>query len=111
VDALALAGATAAIADQDWMLANAAKIRLTRGRLMAELAEMGFRCWPSQSNFVFARVPEGQSGGGIYQALFDRKILVRYWDKPRLSDCLRITVGTDQQIDTLLAAIRDILAA
>lgn len=111
VGALAVAGATAAIADQDWLNQNVQKIKATRQRLMAALGEMGFYCWPSQANFVLARVPPGQDGGGVFQRLFERKILVRYWNAPRLADCLRITVGTDEETDALLAGLQDILGS
>jgi len=106
----ALAGATAAIADQDWLKQSVRKIKATRERLRIGLSEMGFACWPSQANFVFARVPQGQDAGRMFEALFGRKILVRYFDAPRLDDCLRISVGTDEQMDVLLDAIADILA-
>jgi len=109
VDRLALAGAAAAIADTEWTAANVQRIRATRTRLAEGLAELGFSCWPSQANFVFARVPPGSAAAEVYRRLFDRKILVRYWDAPRLSDCLRITVGTDEQIATLLEALKEVL--
>jgi len=106
---LPIAGATAAIADQEWFRANVAKIRATRATLTTGLQERGFRCWPSQTNFVLARVPEGRTGRQVFEALFERKILVRYWDARRLDDCLRISVGTDEEIAALLDALDEIL--
>ncbi|NLW49713.1 MAG: histidinol-phosphate transaminase [Candidatus Brocadiaceae bacterium] len=109
VDRLALAGATAAIADVEWTAENVRKIRATRGRLIAGLRELGFTCPPSQANFVFARVPQGRQAGDVFERLFERKVLVRYWNAPRLDDCLRITVGTDGQTATVLDTLREIL--
>jgi len=109
VDAASMAGAVAAVRDRQWMLRNVEKIKATRRRLAERLEAMGFHCWPSQANFVLARVPQGQNAAELYQALFDRKILVRYFKMRRLDDCLRITVGTDEQVDALLAALQDIL--
>jgi histidinol-phosphate aminotransferase len=109
VSAPAVAGATAAIADRDHLARNLERITTTRHRLQESLRELGFFCWPSQTNFVLARVPEGQDARQIFDDLFDRKILVRYWDLPRLDDCLRITVGTDEEVDALLEALGEIL--
>ncbi|WP_437185579.1 histidinol-phosphate transaminase [Planctomicrobium sp. SH668] len=118
-DALSLAAAEAAIRDQDWMLANRAKIIATRTRLQNELVQLGFSIVPSQANFVWSTHPT-RSHAEIYEALKARQILVRYMKFPQavdptpenpegLIDGLRITVGTDPQIDTFLAALREIL--
>jgi len=110
VDTLSIAGATAAIGDRGWLRENVGKIKATRGRLIEGLDELGFECLPSQSNFVLARVPAGRSGEQVYTRLLERKILVRYWNKPRLDNCLRISVGSDEEIATLLSALRDIVS-
>jgi histidinol-phosphate aminotransferase len=109
VGALAIAGATAAMADQDWLRANVEKIRAARRRLTQGLEKLGFRCWPSQSNFVLARVPQGRDAGRTFQELFDRKILVRYFNAPRLDDCLRISVGSEAETDRVLSTLAAIL--
>jgi histidinol-phosphate aminotransferase len=109
VDALTIEAVAAALADRDHFRANVERVKATRARLAGGLSGLGFHCWPSQTNFVLARAPQGSDAGAIFQELFERRILVRYWDKPRLSDCLRISVGTDEEIDALLAAVRDIL--
>ena len=106
----AIAGATAAIADQKHLARNVAKIKATRTRLIRGLEELGCFCWPSQANFVLTRVPEGRDAERVFNDLFARKILVRYFKAPRLDDCLRITVGTDEEIDALLEALGDILS-
>jgi len=119
-DALSLAAAEAAIRDQDWMRANRARIISTRARLEAALTEIGFQVVPSQANFVWATHPR-KNHASLYEALKARKILIRYMKFPQavpetesnprgILDGLRITVGTDDQIDTFLQALRDISA-
>jgi histidinol-phosphate aminotransferase len=111
VDSVALAGATAAIEDQPWLRRNVERIKATRRRMSAALEEMGFRCMPSHANFVFARAPEGTAASDLYRLLFERKVLVRYFNLPRVSDGLRISVGSEQEVDALLAALEQILAS
>ena len=114
-DSLSLAAATAAIQDQEWMLANRNRIRTTRRRLTEELISLGFQVVPSEANFVWATHPTGQHKTQ-YEALKSRKILVRYmkfpdveWAQDRILDGLRITIGTDAEIDAFLAAIKAIV--
>jgi len=120
-DALSLAAAEAALRDQDWMLANRARIIDTRTRLTSALRGLGFHCVDSQANFVWATHPTGRHQA-IYEQLKARKILVRFMKFPGLSstgesgadkvwDGLRITVGTDPQVDAFLAAITEIVAS
>jgi len=108
-DRLSIAGAAAALYDREWLRRNVRRIVRTRERLIGELRRMGFHCWPSQCNFVLARVPAGCDADRLHRDLFERKILVRYFKMRRLDDCLRITVGTDEQTDALLKALTDIL--
>ncbi|MHC4875618.1 MAG: histidinol-phosphate transaminase [Planctomycetota bacterium] len=113
-DTLALAAATAAIEDQDWMLGNAAKIRATRTRLTSELRSLGFDAVDSDANFVWTTHPE-RSHREVFEALKDQKILVRFMTFPGVLgggtlDGLRITVGTDEEIDRFLEVLRTIVA-
>jgi histidinol-phosphate aminotransferase len=105
VDCVALRAGAAAMNDQAWMIANAAKIKTSRAELARALGEMGFELLPSQANFVLARPPQGDAGR-LYKELKARGILVRYWDRSRLSDKIRVTVGTDEENRALLAALR-----
>jgi len=111
VDSLAIAGATAAIRDQGHLRRNVARIKDTRRHLIAGLQDLGFECYPSQTNFVLTRPPEPFAAGELFQELFDRKILVRYFDEPRLDEWLRITVGSDEDIERLLSTLRNIITA
>jgi histidinol-phosphate aminotransferase len=113
-DMLSLAAAAAALDDQDWMHQNADRIRRTRERLASALRNLQFDVVDSQANFVWTTRP----GGGhedLFHELKRRRILIRYMQFPqaidggRTVDGLRITVGTDDEIDGLLAALRDIL--
>jgi len=106
VSRIAQAGALAALKDQGAMRAHVAQVRATRRRLTEALEELGFAVPPSQANFVLAR-RAGQDLAPMVAALRARRILVRYFSD--LPDAMRITVGTDDQIDTLLAALREIV--
>ncbi len=106
---LSMVAAVAALEDADWMQTNVARIRATRARLGVALHELGYQVSPSQANFVVARRP-GVSQRGLYEWLKARRILVRYFSAPELSDWVRISIGSDEEIDQLLAAIRQFLA-
>ena len=105
----AIAGGAAAMRDQDWLREHVGRIVRTRERVRPELEKLGFSVWPSQANFLLARVPAGRDAEEVFQALVDRKILVRYFKLPRLEDCLRISIGTDEEMDAVLAALREIV--
>jgi histidinol-phosphate aminotransferase len=107
---VSIAAATAALEDYGWMQENVRRVCATRDRLVPALRELGFAVPPSEANFVLAR-RAGEKQRATYEALKQRGILVRYFDTPQLADALRITVGTDAEIDSLLAALRDILGA
>ena len=109
---LSLVAAEAALEDIDAMRANAARVCATRARLCAKLRELGFYVWDSQANFVLARLGEhwiNSTATELYAELKERRILVRYFaTPPRLADCLRISVGTDAEIDALLAVLKEL---
>ncbi len=108
-DTLALAAGTAAIEDQPWMQANAARIRSTRSRLSDRLKQLGFDVVASQANFVWT-THANRAHADLYEQLKSQKILVRFMSFPDAGiDGLRITVGTDDEIDRLLEALGGIL--
>ena len=94
--------AEAALSDLPHMRANVARIRATRARLAAGLGRLGYRVPESQANFVLACRP-GLDQAPVAAALAERGVLVRHFPTPRLRDALRITVGTDEETDVLLA--------
>lgn len=105
----AQAGAIAAIKDEAYFQQGRAYVIAGRERLIAGLARLGFEVLPSAANFVFARHP-GHEGKALAAALRARAIIVRHFHAPRISDYLRITVGTDEQVEKLLAALGEIIA-
>ncbi|MBN2714029.1 MAG: histidinol-phosphate transaminase [Planctomycetes bacterium] len=109
VDRLAQVGALAALQDQDYFRSNLQKVINTRSRLTKELSALGVEVIPSQANFVLAKFTN-PTAKDVYQQLRERKILVRYFETPRLEDCLRISIGTDEETDKLISAIASILA-
>ncbi|NJK77337.1 MAG: histidinol-phosphate transaminase [Microcoleus sp. SU_5_6] len=108
VDAIAYAVAASAIADRDYKIANAEKIKASRGKLAISFKELGFQVWPSQTNFLLVRPPQGDAER-IYQILKAQGILIRYFNQPRLTDKLRITVGTEEQNQILVKTLKKIL--
>jgi len=114
-NALSIAAATAALQDQEWMLRNVERIRATRDRLVAALRDTGFDTVDSQTNFIWASHPTGHHRR-IFDQLKNRKILVRYMHFSNTSgdaarDGLRITVGTDEQVDRFVDVLRSIVVA
>lgn len=109
VDRLSIAAVIAALDDQKSMKAHTEKIKETRRYLTKSLQGMGFFVYPSQTNFVLARCMKGVSAHTLYQTLKARKILVRYFNLRRLDDCLRITIGTREEIDILLKHLKELV--
>jgi len=107
-DALSLTAATAAMEDRDWLRTNCDRVIATRERMTSALAELGFTVTPSQANFVWCRRTD-RPHKPIYEALRGRGILIRYMDYAKYGDGLRISVGTDAEIDALLEVLADIL--
>jgi histidinol-phosphate aminotransferase len=103
-DALSIAGATAALDDQAHFERNRTAVLATRGRLLAELRRLGFACVDSQANFIWSRHATADSQD-IYRRLKAEGILVRYMKYAGWGDGLRISVGSDEQIDLLLAKL------
>ena len=107
VDALAQAVALAALADLPWMRRNVAKVQKTRDATADELRRRGWDVPPSQANFLFAK-PAHRPAAEIFEELRRRNIFVRYFPGPRTGERLRISVGTDADMDTLLAVLADL---
>lgn len=98
-----------AVKDDAYFKSVTAKIVSTRERVKKELKNLGFSFPDSKTNFIFAshdKVPAEQ----IFKALREADIYVRFWNKPRINNSLRITIGTDEQMDRLIAFLKDYLA-
>jgi histidinol-phosphate aminotransferase len=102
VNRLGIVAAQTALDDLGWMLDSVAKVRSTRRLLTERLRELRFECLPSEANFVLARRP-GIDLGPLQARLKDEGVLVRHFATRELRDALRITVGTPEEIDVLLA--------
>ena len=108
LDRLALAAARASVEDRDYFYDTCAAIAKTREKTAEKLKSLGFTVLPSKANFVFA-AHETAPGKVLFRALRDRGVLVRYFDKPRIDNFLRITIGTDGEMEILLKTLADIL--
>ncbi len=104
-DVLSLAAAAAALEDQEYRLQTRGRILATRARMSPALQELGFDVCPSQANFVWCRRSD-RPVKPLYEELKKRMILVRYMNYPGYGDGLRITVGTDAEVDRLLEELR-----
>lgn len=105
LDRAAIAGGAAAMADKAYFQKNCNKIIATRERTTASLTTLGFKVLPSKANFVFAKPDPSKinkKAETLYLELKEAGILLRHFNKPRINDYLRITIGTDTEMDTLL---------
>jgi len=115
-DAMSIAGATAAIDDQAWLNENRGHIVATRHRLTAALRDRGFDVPDSQANFVWTssasqkqKTSTRRNMQQVYERLKQQGVLVRYLDYPGWGDGLRISVGSDAQVDVLLSLLDEML--
>ena len=108
VGRLAQAGAIASLDDEAHFQESRTRVIEGRERLSRGLSGLGFEVLPSAANFVFAR-HHAHDGAALSGALRQRAVIVRHFTAPRISDYLRITVGTDGQIDRLLSVLLDVL--
>jgi histidinol-phosphate aminotransferase len=110
LDAVAQAAAAAAIQDTQWLENASQEVREVREVMSAGLRTIGFEVLPSQANFIFTQ-HKSLPGKKVFDALRARDILVRRWDKERIENWLRISVGTMAQAEQLLAVMREIVSA
>lgn len=107
LDRLAEAATVVAFEDDAYFKQCRDKIIATREWTITELEKLGFNILPSQANFVFAE-PVGKNAADVAQYLRDHKILVRYFNKPRINQFLRITIGTDEQMQLMINALKNL---
>lgn len=105
---LAITVGTAALEDEAYFKKTIHKIITTRERVKGEFRKLGFVLGDSQSNFLFVTHPD-VSAKELFEALKEQNIYVRYFQKPRIDNYLRITVGTDDEMETLLDFLRNYL--
>ena len=109
VDSLTSACAVAALADEDYFQQCCQRVIASRECLSNELGQLGFEVFPSSSNFVFVR-HASTAAATLYHDLKSAGILVRYFKKARIDNCLRISIGSDPECDALVSALHKILA-
>lgn len=107
LDRLAQVAVAAALIDQDYFQSCVNRICETRNWFCAELRQLGYQVIPSSTNYLFA-APADRNGKRVYDALFERKILVRYFSDPALSHGLRISIGTREEMERTLVALSEI---
>ena len=108
VNSLTAAAALAVLADEDRTKRNCRAIAENREWTAARLTGLGFSLTPSRANFIFAEHPE-VSGKTLYEELKARGVLIRHFDAPRISNFNRITVGSREQMETLISKIIEII--
>ncbi len=108
MNTLTIVAGVASMMDEAYFRENIAKVVATRERTKLELAKLGFTFGDSKTNFIFAThktVPAQE----IFEALRKNKIYVRYWNKPRIANYLRISIGTDEEMDKMLTFLATFL--
>ncbi|MCL2264834.1 MAG: histidinol-phosphate transaminase [Treponema sp.] len=107
LDRLAIAGAAAAVKDAQYYEEINSRVIATRERVTKTICEFGFKVLPSSANFIFMQAP-GIAGADFFAALRERGILVRHFNKERIADYLRVSVGTDEEMDKFITACAEI---
>jgi histidinol-phosphate aminotransferase len=105
----ALAAGVAAASDREYFEETVDRVLVTREKTKEALRSFGFTVPESRTNFLFAKPPEGTSAEVLFEKLKEKDIYVRFFNKPRLSDYLRITVGTDAEMEQFIKVLQDIL--
>jgi len=108
LDRLAIAGASEAVLDVDHFKTITTQVIATRDRIAAKLEALGFVVLPSAANFLFIRHPK-KSGEALFARLREQGILVRHFQKPRISDYLRVSIGTDRQMNVFIDEMKRII--
>jgi len=109
LDLLALSGAAAAVSDAAYYDEINRRVIATRERTAGALRDLGFTVLPSSANFLFVKPPH-ISGAEFFTALRSRGILVRHFNKDRIADYLRISIGTDADMDKVLEAVKEVIS-
>ncbi len=111
VNRLSQVAALAALEDLPYIRRMIGKIRATRVRLKTALEKLGFFVYPSQANFLFVRPPAPLTAQRFYETLREEKVLIRWFNAPRVRDCARISVGTDDETKKLINITKRIISS
>lgn len=110
LDVLAQQAALASLRDDEYFKTSCAKVIATREHLSLSLRALGFEVLPSAANFIFATHPE-YGAQALFEALREEGIILRYFNKPRIAEFLRISIGTQEQCAMLLSHLKIIMSA
>ena len=108
INRMTMAAGIGVLEDEEYTKANCRKIMETRAYTVAELSKLGFTATDSSANFIFVK-HETAGGDMLYRELKSRGVLVRHFNKPRLSEYLRITIGAREEMQVLIDTLKDIL--
>lgn len=108
MDRIALRGAVASLADEAHFRETTAKVVATRDRVAKQVLELGFRSTDSKANFLFMEHPSIPASE-LFAELRERGVLVRYFNSARIDNYLRVSIGTDEEMDTFIAALSEIV--
>ena len=108
VDALSIAMGIEAMKDVEYFNETISKIITTRTRVTEELRLLGFEVLDSQTNFIMA-THEGYNMKEMFEYLKENKIFIRYFNQPRINKYVRITIGTDEEMDKFLQGVKDFI--
>lgn len=108
VNRMTMAAGVGTIEDYDYVKSNCLKIQKIRRWTEEELKKLGFVMTESLANFIFVKHPEAE-GKKLYLTLKEKGVLVRHFDTPRLKDYLRITIGSQKQMEILVSTLKNIL--
>ena len=110
MDRFAIAAAVASFEDQEYFEAQCSKVIASREKLITQLNELGFKVLPSSANFIFTTLPT-KDAGALASELREQGIIVRYFNKPRINQYLRITIGTDAENQRLVDTLKNKILA
>lgn len=108
MDRVALRGAVASLADEAYFRETTDKVIATRERVARQVKELGFRSTDSKANFLFIEHP-AIPASELFAELRERGVLVRYFNSPRIDNYLRVSIGTDEEMNTFVGALREIV--
>ncbi|QNK58242.1 histidinol-phosphate transaminase [Paenibacillus sp. PAMC21692] len=108
MDRVALRGAVASLADEAYFRETTDKVVATRDRVAQQVKELGFRSTDSKANFLFIKHP-AIPASKLFAELRERGVLVRYFNSPRIDNYLRVSIGTDEEMNTFVGALREIV--
>ncbi len=108
ISSLAAAAGLAALSNQEYYGNNVKRIIQIRDNFILKIKKLGFECKDSKTNFIFPKHPK-LTGTEVYHGLRQRGILVRHFPNPRIEDYVRITIGTDEQMEAVLSALKEMV--